>query len=306
MNTNIDIAFCFDENMVYAACAAIGSLLDFKNESDHYRVHCVCNEKAMEQKKLLSEIVRKRDDGSRIFFYDAGKDFHGSYEVRGISTSTYLRLTLHRVLEHLDKVIYSDVDVLFQGSLAEMWNTELGENMLGGVKGANNFSNAWKFYHQTNYYDEVKNLRGNYINAGVLLMNLRKIRETDPDELWRKMSRKQYHYQDQDILNITCGDKIIYLPLFDNVAAHLEKKDFMTYAYESIYSEEECRSAWKYPLVIHYTGEKPWKNRGVHRGKAWWGYVDSQADIFRLFAGNQIKNRRMYGFFGKLNRHLPF
>lgn len=306
MSTTIEIAFCFDEKMMYPAYVAIASLLDFKrDEAVHYNISCICPEEVMTHKEELMTLVRKRDGESSIHFFDAPEQFSHAYEVRGVTVSTYLRLLLHRVLPQKERIIYADVDVLFQDSLREIWETDISHHLLAGVKGANNLQSTWRVYKEYSYADELEGLQGKYINAGVLLMNLKALREGNPDEQWIQMSGKNYFYQDQDILNITCKEKIRFLDIRYNVQTHLEKKDIADYAKEGIYGKEQCDNAWENPAVLHYTGAKPWNNRGVNMGKIWWQYVESQEDLKTLFNKAKIPNRKTTGLMGKINRHLP-
>ena len=307
MNTGIEIAFCFDEKMMYPAYVAIASLLDFKkDEKVHYNISCICPEEVLAHEEELKTLVRKRDEESSISFFDAPKQFACAYEIRGISVSTYLRLLLHRVLPHKDRIIYADVDVLFQDSLKEMWETDISNNLLAGVKGANNLQSVWQGFKELPYADELAGLEGKYINAGILLMNLNAIREWNPDEQWIQMSQKNYHYQDQDILNITCKGKIKFLNIRYNVQTHLEKKDIADFVKEGICEKKICEDARVHPAILHYTGPKPWNNRGVNMGKVWWQYVESQDDLKVLFHKAKIPNRKTTGLMGKINRHLPF
>ncbi len=307
MNATIEIAFCFDENMIYPACVAIASLLDFKKDDEiHYNISCICPQFVDEQKKLIRQIVNRRDLSSKVLFYPAPSQFDGAYEIRDITTSTYLRLWLHRILEDKEKVIYADVDVLFQDSLKELWKIDVSDYLLAGVKGANNFESSWSLRRSSSYYGELEGLQGKYINAGILLMNLKAIREWNPDEQWIKMAQTGYHYQDQDILNITCRDRINFLDIRFNVQAHLEKKDFLDFNREGLYGKEQCERAWENPAILHYTGPKPWNNRGVNKGKIWWQYVESKEDLKRLFDKAGTPNRKTTGLIGKINRHLPF
>lgn len=307
MNSKINIAFCFDEKMAYPAYVAVASLLDFKkNENVHYDISCICSGKALSCEKELKALVEKRDAESSIAFYKAPEEFNHAFEIRGVTVSTYLRLLLHRVLSHKDQIIYADVDVLFQDSLQGMWDTDISNDLLAGVKGANNFESTWKVCQGYSYSDELEGLEGKYINAGILLMNLKAIRDLNPDDQWIDMSQKNYHYQDQDILNITCKGKIKFLDIRYNVQAHLERKDFASYVNEGLYDKGQCENAWEHPAVLHYTGQKPWNNRGVNKGRAWWQYVESQEDLKRLFDKKSIPNRKTTGLMGKINRHLPF
>lgn len=306
MEMRMNIVFCFDEKMMHPACVAIASLLDSKCAEDHYDIYCICRGQAMRQTPYIRQLVEARDKESRLIVREAPAVFDEGYEIRGITCSCYLRLAIHRILKDLDKVIYSDADVLFGGSLSELWNTEMGDNLLAGVKGANNFQDTWEMLQNKGYAKELKGLNGEYINSGVLLMNLRAIRHMNPDKIWMDMSKRQYHYQDQDILNITCKGRIIFLPLYDNVAAHLTKKEFQMYSRQGLYAGEEQDEAWEHPRVLHYTGEKPWNNRGTHKAGYWWGYVESQADLSCLFDKKKIKKRKNTGLIGKINRHLPW
>ena len=305
MDERISIVFCFDEKMASPACVAAASLLDAKRPEEHYDIYCVCSGRAKERMPYMRQLTADRDPDSRLTVCDAPVTYDNGYEIRGISKSTYLRLCIHRILPQLDKVIYSDVDVVFRGSLAPLWKANLGSCILGGVKGANNFRDTWDALCGKGYAEELTGLCGQYINAGVLVMDLGAIREWDPDALWTSMAQKQYHYQDQDILNITCKGRIAHLPLCYNVAAHLGRKEFAAYFREGLYSESEVDKAWNDPCILHYTGEKPWDNRGVNKARLWWDYVESQRDLAGLFDKRQVRNRKTTGLLGKINRHLP-
>lgn len=306
-DSKINIAFCFDEKMAYPAYVAIASLLDFKKEEKiHYDIFCICSGEALLCEQEVKELVKKRDAESRVEFFNAPKLFNHSFEIRDITKSTYLRLLLHRVLSNKERIIYADVDVLFQDSLQKMWDMDVSDDLLAGVKGANNFKSTWQICKGRSYADELEGLEGQYINAGILLMNLKALRNLNPDEQWIAMSQKKYHYQDQDILNITCKGRIKFLDLRYNVQTHLEKKDFGSYVKENIYGSVQCEEAWNHPAVLHYTGQKPWNNRGVNKGKIWWQYVESQEDLNRLFDKAGTPNRKTTGLIGKINRHLPF
>lgn len=303
----IEIAFCFDNNMAAAACVAIASLLDFNGDKRvHYRISCICPRETFDYKLKIESIVKKRDGKSTVDFYLAPEEFDGAYEVRGISVSTYLRLLLHRIFPEKRKIIYADVDILFQDTLKALWDDNISGFLIGGVKGAANFRNTWQESMKLPYAEKLKDVTGNYINAGILIMNLEEIRRWNPDESWLQMAGENYYYQDQDILNITCKGKVRYLPVRYNVQAHLTTKEFMRFAKEGIFSKEQCTEAVKRPAVLHYTGPKPWDNRGVNRGKIWWGYVESQKDLSCFFDETKVMNRKTTGLLGKINRHLPF
>lgn len=283
LNTRIQIAFCFDKNMFAPACVSIASLLDSRCIDDHYDIHCIVDEESINNKEVLVDIVSERDSDSSISFYPAPNTFASSYETRGISKATYMRFSIHRLIPTIDKIIYSDVDVLFCDSLKELWEINIENYYFAGVKGTNNFANKWEAYKELDYYAELEGVQGRYINAGILLMNLQRIRETQIEELWIAKSKMSYKYQDQDIINITCKNQILLLPLKYNLAGYLIPKWYKKYYLQGIYSKEECMEAYRNPVIIHYAGDKPWKDRNAHRADTWWDYVSSHEDIAVLF-----------------------
>ena len=46
-----------------------------------------------------------------------------------VSTSTYNRISLPSLLPNLDKIIYSDVDVINNGDLTDMYNLKMPSNI---------------------------------------------------------------------------------------------------------------------------------------------------------------------------------
>lgn len=283
VDEKIQVAFCFDINMFAPACVSVASLLDSKNVEEHYHIHCIIDEDSAQKKDVLYSIVRKRDIKSVVSFYPMSSIFESGYETRGISKATYMRFVIHRLIPNVNKVIYSDVDVLFCGSLSELWRLDLEKSYFAGVKGTNNFSDKWNGYKKLWYYDELDGLQGRYINAGVLMMNLQRIRKSQIENEWIERTKRQYVYQDQDIINITCKNQIVYLPLKYNLAAYLIPQWFKKYYNEGIYSQEECMEAYANPIILHYAGEKPWNERDAHRADMWWDYVQSQEDLIVLF-----------------------
>ena len=200
---------------------------------------------------------------------------------------------MHRILPEVDKIIYADVDVLFRNDLADIWNLSIGDYVLAAVKGAVNLSDKWEWNSDRPYWKQLEGMRGKYINSGVLLLNLRKIREQQLEQQWDRWANEKLYYQDQDILNITCQDAIYYLPLKYNMFAYMNGQDYDRFVSEGIFSKEECKEALEQPVIIHYAGDKPWKRYDTNQGHLWWEYVNSQPDLQGLF--DEQKARSYHG-----------
>jgi lipopolysaccharide biosynthesis glycosyltransferase len=313
--SRINAAFCFDENLISQVQAAVASLLDAESDGQvHYDIYCVCTREAARileagsdeaapkaqptgqpgrNQNILTGVVNRRDPDSTLHLCPVENPYADSYQVRGISAGTYLRLMLHRLLPQVDKILYLDVDVLIRESLLPIWETNLQGKVLAAVKGAVNLQDKWEWNSTRPYWHLLEGQRGQYINAGVTLMNLAEIRALELEKQWDELAAWKLYYQDQDILNITCQGRILYLPPRYNRLAYMTKEDYNRFVTEKIFTAPECAEALERPVIIHYAGDKPWKRYDTNLGSLWWDYVNSQDDIKALF--DEKKARSYHG-----------
>lgn len=290
----IKIVFCFDEKLIKQVQVAVASLLDHRGVGNvHYHVYCVCTKEAAGVEEKLRRVIADRDQDSLLTVIAADNPYRNAYEVRGVSTGTYLRLVLHRLIPQEDKVLYVDVDVLFQDSLKDLWEIPLEHYVLAAVKGAVNFADKWEWNSDRPYWRYLEGMRGRYINAGVTLLNLNQIRKRNLEEKWNKWAGERLYYQDQDILNLTCQNAIYDLPPRYNRFAYMGDQDYDRFVTEGIYTRTQCKEALEHPAVIHYAGDKPWKRYDTNLGFLWWDYVNGQPDLAGLF--DEKKARKYHG-----------
>lgn len=286
----INIAFCFDENLVEQVKVAIASLLDYGvTEQVHYNIYCVCTKEAAYIETQLARIVETRDRKSLFNVKVAKNPYGDAYEVRGITSGAYLRLMLHRILPDVDKIIYVDIDVLFCGDLLQIWQTDMTDYAVAAVKGPVNLSDKWEWNRSRPYWQSLEGIKGGYINSGVLVLNLQEIRRRNLEVQWNAWAKEKLYYQDQDILNITCQGAIRYLPPRYNRLAYLEKEDYDRLVSEAVFTRQECDEAMAHPVILHYAGDKPWKRYDTGLGGLWWEYVNSQPDLKDLFDEKQAR-----------------
>lgn len=126
-------------------------------------------------------------------------------KVNGNNQWTYIsfsRCYLADILTDIDKVLYLDLDVFFEQDISELWNIDMSNHAIAGVVDIN-YQN-----HTTTYIDNPNS----YINSGVLLMNLKYIREHHlTEKMHRLLNTWELKYPDQDVLNIVCNGHIRYL-----------------------------------------------------------------------------------------------
>lgn len=102
-----------------------------------------------------------------------------------------------------DKILYLDTDAIVRNDISHLWDYDMSDYYVMGVRDYGVMDN--------NYLDSL-NLSGRYINSGVVMFNLRKIREDNIVSKWFDIiNTRKLLYPDQDALNIICTDYELYI-----------------------------------------------------------------------------------------------
>ena len=169
----------------------------------------------------------------------------------------YFRIFAAKLLPgNLDRILYLDPDLVVINSLNEFYNMDLKDMYYAGAT------------HIGKPITKLNEVRLNmppeceYINSGVLLMNLEVLRreqkEEDVIEYIGKNSTRLY-LPDQDVINGLYGHKIICV---DEKKYNFGERDFIKTRYLSI-NDEKIDMKWvvNNACIIHYYGRnKPWKD----------------------------------------------
>ena len=124
------------------------------------------------------------------------------------------------------------------------------------------------------------------MNAGVLLLNLKAIREEGLEGVFASLLERNFSSQDQDILNLACRGRIKLLPFKYNVMTKYDV--YSSSLHENSYlkdwvSAEEWDEGRSLPTVIHYADRrKPWKDMSSLYAEAWWDVERRLPDGFQL------------------------
>ena len=121
--------------------------------------------------------------------------------IKHISKEAYFRYIIADVLPDMKKALYLDADILVLGDLSELWDTNIDDFFIAG-------SHKDYFAKEFPGYKSKIGLREDdiYINSGVILMNLGRIRKFHKvRELFNNTKKLKdiIRIQDQDIINIT-------------------------------------------------------------------------------------------------------
>lgn len=189
-----------------------------------------------------------------------------------ITTPALYRLKLPSILCDYDKVIYLDTDVLVRGALSDLWNIDISGYYFAGVP------IAWAQINKRNRNKWLKISHiltmDNYVNSGVLLMNLKMMREHDIEKKCISLIGNKNFLEldpaDQIILNFVCVNNIAFLPYKFNVTASNKKEPKKMQAF---YSPKEIQDSCDNPVIFHWTGaNKPWKFYDIFLAHEWFRY----------------------------------
>ncbi len=129
-----------------------------------------------------------------------------------INAATYYRFFIPRILKNYKKAVYLEADQILQEDVGKLFDINLNGKSLGVAPQplySGNQSKEWQNYCKNQLKMEKTD---NYFNAGVLVMNLEKLRKNNFEEAAFKIARKNnFRYLDQDILNFMFSDDCIYI-----------------------------------------------------------------------------------------------
>ena len=103
-----------------------------------------------------------------------------------------MKVALCEMLHKVDKALTLDVDTIVRGDISGLWDIDLTDYYFAGVR-------------EPYWY---RRLHREYVNAGVLLWNLNKMRDGTAQNVIRAMNRKPFIFVEQEALNEMCFDGI--------------------------------------------------------------------------------------------------
>lgn len=266
MKNTIPIVFAFDNNLILPACVCISSLLMSANENTFYDIFILHSARVDLKRKELDTIM-KYYSNCRIQYRIVDGTFDDAFEIRGITASTYYRLMIPELIPEYNKILYSDVDVIFRDDLSDIYETDMTDFYVAGVNSLSHLNTATKRYYQREFSLDPATI----IYAGNILINSSLMIDDNIVSRFKEHVKKKYRFQDLDILNIVCQGRIKYLPpsfcLTTDVAKYSSKDISLI---TDIWTKEEIMIAQNQGIV-HYNGQKPWKGYCINFD-IWWEY----------------------------------
>jgi len=282
----IPIAYATDNNYTFPTLVSITSLLE--NIKHHpktlYDIYIMLsNDFTEKNKEILKSAQELYPNKCIITFINMGNMFT---EQKTLPITKYYRLALHDKLPHIDKIIYLDGDTIMFEDLTDLINLDMkGYYILGFL---DNLFWALEMY-------KIKDAI--VLNTGVLLMDLKALRDFNTTEKFREFMNKYNNsvvQEDQTIINVVLQKYINKLPPkygiwgFDSMQLALEHNKVQRPKFK--YNIETYKMAFELPAIVHFTGSKPFNNKNATYYLDWWNYAKKTKYYDKIYEYSLSKN----------------
>ena len=260
----VPIFFATDDNYVPFLAVAMTSLLVNASKDHFYKIYILTTSLKREYAEQLQLIVKDcAPDNASLDFVslrDEMEKSQGAFHLRHYySRETYCRIFIPRFFPQYEKVIYLDCDIVVTGDISELYNTDVGDNLVAAAP--EEVMSDFDVFG--NYVEKALDInRSKYFSAGILLINADLYRKENIEgKFIELMNRFVFRVtQDEDYLNVLCKDRVKWLPLDWNKSA---------YAVEGRAKFDPTKLK-----IIHYKiNWKPWHYDNVLYEEYFWMYA---------------------------------
>ena len=186
------------------------------------------------------------------------KEFgHGKNENAYCTPYTLLRLMADLIPEIPDKILYLDIDMMAAKDISELYNIDISEYEYAAVR--------------EKYGSKI--IRPDYINAGMLLMNMNKIKETGLLKKARELIKKRkLLFADQDAIFWSTSKKLL-LPRKYNEQSKFNREDTVICHF--------CKRLMLLPYP-HTENFKQWQVDDIHRELKCYAFDEDLTEYIKL------------------------
>ena len=202
-----------------------------------------------------------------------------------VTVHAWFRIKLADWFLNLDRILYLDCDTLVLENLNLLWNTDLTNKYVGVVE------DVWG---SREYCYRLKMKSKSYFNSGMILIACNTWRKNNLFEQMKRFcleGKEKIIFCDQDTLNkVIDEDKVILDPKFNFMDTW-----WRHYHYDYVGEMEQAYlNARETPVIIHYTGCKPWQKGCLNAYFAhWWDYA-AKTSMYSVLKNKFLTSKRFY------------
>lgn len=268
----IPVVFSTDDGYAMPTAVAIKSMLD-NYSGNEIEIYILFKDSLSPLSKAIMERAIEKTFNEQlravIHYLDVGEKMNiASSHISHISSATYYRVILPELLNTYDRCIYLDGDVIVAGDIADLTFIEMTDNdYIAGVSTVMIQTCSESVRQERIRIIGIPDFK-TYVNAGMLLLNLKAMRDNGLVEKMMDLVPKAFPVQDQDIINVVCYGHVKTLSPRFNVLPSIYRMS--PKKLRMVYKQEEIDDARKNPCVIHYADKrKPWKYDNIIEGDRW-------------------------------------
>ena len=257
----MNVAFITDDNYAMPTCVAMVSLVHH-NKDHNIHFYIICDAVSETKKEKFLEL---RSDRVHIHLIEdlvtIPDDMTQGYAGEYVSKTAQYKFFLPEIIESKDKVRYLDGDVIVNGNLSTFYNIDISDVCVAAVEDMGDIRISEE--GQSVYASQIGMRDHRYFNSGVMLLNLKLMREQSiTEKLIAYRQNETNIFMDQDAFNavLVHEKKLISYqynfraPIFDQIGFEKVNDVFFGGQFQS---PEDCIS---HQVILHLTDRlKPWK-----------------------------------------------
>ena len=253
----VPIFFAVDDNYVPFLCVALQSLSDNRSMRYDYKISVLIEVLSDESRRAISSFECENISIEFVDVRENVKALCNRLHMRDYYTkATYYRFFIPDMFPQYDRGLYLDCDIVINSDIARLYNCPMGNHVIAGIP-EEVVTDIDVFGR---YSEKVLRIpRNNYINAGVIVMNLKKMREIEIEKQFAALLNKRVYKvaQDQDYLNLICHGDIFYITKIWNKTPMPDSDESIT------------------PHLVHYKiNFKPWRYDNIPYSEYFWKYAE--------------------------------
>lgn len=276
-SNTIPVFFSSDDNYLPFLAVSMRSLIDNLSPDAFCDIHILNNGLNPEKTQHL---LNMSTDRVSVHLVDVSREIAPLAEKLNLrdyyTVSIYFRLFIPSLFPQYHKAIYLDADIAVNGDVASLYETPLGNRLVGAV--SDDIIASHRDFR--GYAEEGLGIPfRQYFNSGVMLMNLDQFRLQEIEKKFVYLLNT-YHFDtvcpDQDYLNVLCRNQVLYLD-----------KGWNKMSIDSAYDGT--------PKLVHYNMYyKPWQYRHICYQEHFWSYAKKTP-----FYGEICSIRKAFGWRGR-------
>lgn len=257
-NNYINVAYAFDKKYHYITHCSMKSIMLSQNNDTFINFYILVSSNIKVEHKSIIDRIGKQHKNCKIKYFYIDNNKFKKLNPKNWSIAVFYRLILQDLLKYEHKILYLDCDTIIYKDLTKIYNYDINGKYYIGMLEPKDPNLELKI--------------DNFINTGVLLLNLDELRKGKIfEKIINFLLTHKYNFPINDSINYICYKKNGYF------SPEFVQWGFCNEYFVDIYinnltlkiNKQEVLKSYKDPYIYHLIGnwKKPWKGVPYFKGK---------------------------------------